>query len=234
MLRKSGPGRFIALATISLLIASSSLIAQTGSRTLYMPVLQWTASAESMLTLVNPSLEPANVTLIARSYSGAQQQGAGVINPVSMSLPASSSRALRAKEIFGSAVSAGWVELQTTSSAISGAFFISDPKNVSMDGLELNTAPSNRLIFPKITTDLTASNKLAVINTRSVQLSSITVSLFENSGRPVTQVKFSLPAFGGFSGSISDLVPTVKTFDGYAVVEANSSAGMLIGFETYR
>src|SRR5215468_6262869 len=105
MLAKSGPGRLVALATLSLVIASSSLLGQTQSRTLYMPVLQWADSAESMLTLVNSSLEPATVTLTARSYSGNLQQGAGVINPVSMSLPASSSRAVRAKEIFGNGVS---------------------------------------------------------------------------------------------------------------------------------
>ena len=67
-----------------------------------------------------------------------------------------------------------------------------------MDGVELNTNPSSRLIFPKVTTDTTVANKLALINTRNIALSSIIITLFENSGRPIAQVKFSLPAFGAF------------------------------------
>ena len=77
-----------------------------------MPVLS-ADSADSVLTLVNPSLAPVNVTLTARSYVGNVLEGYGIINPVSVTLPASSIRALKAKDLFGQGVGSGWVELQT-------------------------------------------------------------------------------------------------------------------------
>src|SRR5438067_1213936 len=116
--------RFFSLITLEL-ITILSLASNAESRSLYMPVLS-ADSAYSVLTLVNPSLEPVTVTLIARSYGGTVLQVDGIINPVSVTLPASSSRALKAKELFGEGLLSGWVELQTESSSISGAFFLLD------------------------------------------------------------------------------------------------------------
>src|SRR5262249_44750600 len=157
--------------TLSLFISSSSLTASIQTRSLYMPVLQPTGSAESKLTLINPSSEPAAVTLTARSYGGALLNGDGIINPVSMTLPPSSSRALRAPEIFGEGISSGWVELQTESSAVSGAFFLSDSGRTSMDGAPLNGAPASRLVFPKATSDVSSANRIVFINTSDQTIS---------------------------------------------------------------
>ena len=113
--------RFILSSVVVIALVASSIFAQSQqsqSRSLYMPLLQ----ADSELTLVNPAVEPATVILTARSYAGTVLQGAGINNPVTISLPPSNSKALKAKDIFGAGISSGWVELQTTSSSVSGAF----------------------------------------------------------------------------------------------------------------
>ena len=234
MLFNSRPGRLVLLFVLSLFAASSAITASLQSRFLYMPVLQYTGSADSKLTLVNPALEPAAVTLTARSYSGALLRGPGIINPVVMTVPASSSSALQARELFGSGVSSGWVEVQTASSAVSGGFFLSDSKQTLVDGSELSTSPASRLIFPKVTSNVSSANRLVFVNTSSNAISPVTISFFEDSGRLVTQRNIALAAFAGFSGSITDLAPNLRSFDGYAVVETNSAQRALIGLETYR
>ena len=123
------------------LIAISSRTANGQSRSLYIPVLTGD-SADSVLTLMNASLEPATVTLTARSYGGAVLNGYGIINPVTITLPASSSRALKAKELFGQGLIAGWAELQSASPSISGAFFLLDSNQNAFDGAAINTAPA--------------------------------------------------------------------------------------------
>src|SRR5262249_24447497 len=143
-----------AVLTLSIISSSTALTADTQSPFLYMPVLQPGNPADARLPLVNRGLDPATVTLTARIYGGTVLSGPGIINPVSLILPPSSSRALRAKELFGEGVSSGWVELKTASSAISGAFFLSDLKQTSMDGAALPTSPASRLIFPKATSDV--------------------------------------------------------------------------------
>src|SRR5262249_38186174 len=230
----SRPRGLAPILTLCVVMPFLSLTAYAQSRSLYMPVLQSADSIDSQLTLVNPAVEPATVTLIARSYAGAVLSGPGIINPVSLTLAPSSSRALRARELFGDGVSSGWVELQTTSDAISGAFSVFDSKQNSIDASDLNITPSSRLIFPTVTTDASSGNMLVLINTSDQRISQISVSLFENSGSLVAQRTFSLPAFSGFSGGIAALVPAIRDFDGYAVVDADSSQNALIGFETYR
>src|SRR5438093_6173642 len=230
----SRPRGLAAISTLCVVIPFLSLTAHAQPGSLYMPVLQSADSIDAKLTLVNPAVEPATVTLIARSYAGAVLRGPGIINPVSLTLPASSSRALRTRELFGDGVSSGWVELQTASRAISGAFSIFDSRHTSIDSSDLNATPSSRLVFPTVTTDANSGNRLVLINTTDRRISEVSVSLFENSGSLVAQRTFSLPAFSGFSGGIAGLVPTVRDFDGYAVVEALSSEDALIGFETYR
>src|SRR5207244_7651920 len=164
MLPVSRTKLFFSFLIVFLLIAISSNSATGQSRSLYMPVLS-TDSADSELTLVNPTLAPATVTLTARSYNGVTLRGDGIINPVTLTLPASSSRALTSRELFGQDRLAGWVELQTATPPVSGAFFLVDSTVTAYDGASLQTATANRLVFPKATTDSAAANSFVLINT---------------------------------------------------------------------
>ena len=116
----------------------------------------------------------------------------------------------------------------------SGGFFLSDSKQTLVDGSELSTSPASRLIFPNVTSNVSSANRLVFVNTSSNAISPVTISFFEDSGRLVTQRNIALAAFAGFSGSITDLAPNLRSFDGYAVVETNSAQRALIGLETYR
>src|SRR5215831_899758 len=129
------------------LMAISSRPADAQS-TLYIPVLA-TDSADSMLALTNLSLEPATLTLTARGYDGAVLEGYGIINPVSITLPPSSSRTFKAKEVFGEGLTPGWGEVQTSSPSVSGGFFLLDSNQTALDGGKLQTTAAGRLIFPK-------------------------------------------------------------------------------------
>src|SRR5688572_18668190 len=133
------PAGYFLLAIIWLVLPSSPLAGHADAHSLYMPVLEATALEEAQVMLLNPTLEAATVTLTARSYSGAVLMGTGIINPVSLTLPASSSRSLRAKEIFGEGIATGWVELQASSPSITGSFLLSDSKLSAIDGAALAT-----------------------------------------------------------------------------------------------
>src|SRR5215471_10896376 len=116
MLTSSRTTLFLSLVTVFEVIAVFSNTAHGQSRSLYMPVLT-TSGTDSLLTVTNPSLETVTITLTARSYGGGVLAGSGIINPVSITLPASSTKAVKANELFGQGGLSGWGELQTTSPA---------------------------------------------------------------------------------------------------------------------
>ncbi len=216
-----------------------AILPATGSaqaRTLYMPVSGGSAGMDSGLALSNPTLEPATAILTARSYSGALIQGPSVTNPKTLSLPPQSQTALRAVEIFGAGISEGWVEVQLSSPDVLGFFLLFDSGLNFLDGDALTTAPSNQLIFPKVTSDSSLANRLTWINTSDKEIRRVAVSLFENSGRLVSRGYFPLPAYAAFSGSVRDLFGDLEAFDGYAVVETIDlpQRDVLVGLEMYR
>ena len=141
-------------AVCTVLIFAVTLPLQAQNQKLYLPALQGADEADLGIALINPTLTEADVTLTARSYSGAILQNDDLTNPVRLTLPASSQRALFATEIFGSGISGqtGWVEL-SASPAVKGLFLVLDSRMSFVDGTELTTTPSSRVIFPKVFAD---------------------------------------------------------------------------------
>ncbi|PYS03244.1 MAG: hypothetical protein DMG12_12665, partial [Acidobacteria bacterium] len=190
------------------------------------------------IALVNPTVTDATVTLTARSYSGAAIQKDDVANPVTLSLPASSQKALRAVEIFGNGISGetGWVELSASTPAVKGCFMIFDSGLSYIDGSELSSRVSRRLIFPKVSSS--SPTRVAIVNTATEAVQGI-ISVYENGGGLVGTGVLTLPALGGFAGNVNELVPSSAGFEGYVVVEGQTMSGSegsesLVGFETYR
>jgi len=70
----------------------------------YLPVLGGT-DADLGLAFVNPTLVDAFVTLTLYGYNGSLLQGADILNPASVKLPAFTQKALMAAEIFGRGIS---------------------------------------------------------------------------------------------------------------------------------
>jgi len=216
----------------------ASVLPLHGQNKSYLPILQATDADDLGIALVNPTMKDTTVTLTARSYSGADLQKDGVANPVTLTLPASSQRALRAVEIFGKGMSGqtGWVELSASSPAVKGCFMLFDSALTYIDGGEILSRVSRRLIFPKVSDS--SPTRVAIINTAPDAVQGI-ISVYENSGRLVGTGVLPLPALGGFTGAVNELVPLSSGSEGYMVVESQTMLGSegpesLVGFETYR
>src|SRR5207244_9560117 len=100
-----------------------------------------------------------------------------------------------------------------------------------VDGTELTTTPSSRVIFPKVFAGSSSQARLALVNTGPEAIQA-TMSLYENSGQYFGSRAIALEGFSGFSKALDELVPSTAGFEGYTVVE--SATEVLIGFETYR
>ena len=207
---------------------------------LYMPILQATNTADLGLALCNPTLSDATVILTAHGLDGKAIAGQDITNPVSLIVPASGQRALRAAEIFGPGISGktGWVELESSTPAVKGFFLLFDAGLTFIDGAELATASATRLIFPRVSVTQDSATNIVVINTAASGLEPA-ITLYDNTGHLVARDVIGLEPFGGFSGSITSLVRVDAGFDGYAVIDAastpfSSMPASLVGFETYR
>ena len=229
---------FALTLSAALIIATPLLQGQTPK--LYVSALQAIPGADLGLALVNPTLTEAKVTLTARSYSGAVIQSNDVANPVTLTLPASGQKALRAAEVFGTGISgqAGWVELSASTPAVKGFFVVFDSALSFIDGGELAAAPASKLIFPKVSAHGSPPTQLSLVNTASEAIQG-TISLYEDSGRLAATWTVTLPALSGFTRPVDELAPSAMGFEGYAVVEAgvgpqSKILDSLIGFETYR
>ena len=206
--------RLLILATVLLIAATLPLEGQYAS---YLPVLQTTDADGLGIALVNPTIAEATVTLTVRSYSGALIQKDGVVNPVTLSLPASSQKALQAVEIFGNGISGqtGWIELSASTPAVKGCFMIYDSGLSYIDGSEISSRLSRRLIFPKVSS--LSSARVTIVNTAQDLVQGF-ISAYEDGGGLVGTAVLTLPALGGFSGTVNELVPSIAGFDRKSVV----------------
>src|SRR5262245_55335933 len=173
------PAKLMVSAVAIVLLFQLSLNAQAQ----YAPVLKASDNGRLGITLVNPTTAQVRVTLTARNYSGALIEKNGMKNPATLTLPASSQRALQTTEIFGDGISGqtGWVEVASSNSAIKGSFVVFDPAFSYMDGSELSSAGSNRLIFPKVSSGTTAPTRLTLVNVTKKNVQGKT-TLYDNSG----------------------------------------------------
>ena len=205
-----------------------------------MPILQATDDRDLGLALSNPTLGEVTVTLTARNYDGTIITGEGIRNPLDLALPALGQRAFRSVELFGEGFvgQTGWVEVVTPTTAVKGFFLVFDSALTYIDGADLTTAASTRLVFPKVSATSESSTEISFVNIGSQRLPSVQVQLYENDGRLRAGTVLDVGAYSGFSGNITQLVPEATDFEGYAVIESDLAGGSgsetLVGFETYR
>src|SRR6267378_8235964 len=229
---------FLCAAALTVIAVASPLQGQT--KKLYLPLLDASDTSDLGLAFVNPTLNEAQVTLVARTYNGAIITGSGITNPVTLTLSASSQKALRTVEIFGSKINGltGWVEFSASMPAVRGFFLVLDHDSTFIGGTELITTAASRLIFPKVSSVAVSPTQLTLVNTSSEPIHTL-ITLYRDSGQSVVSKIIDLPAFSGFTRSVTDLVPSVVGFEGYAIVDSavgSDSEGpeTLIGIETYR
>ena len=173
---KSKPISSALIPIVCIVLAILPATARAQASRLYMPVLSASDSLDVGLALSNPVLESASATLIARDYSGTLIQGPGITNPKTLLLPPQSQIALLASEIFGAGISTGWVEVQLSSPDVQGFFLLFDSRISFMDGAALSSVPTNRLIFPKVTSNPSTANWLTLINTGDQAINRVAIS----------------------------------------------------------
>ena len=121
---------------------------------------------------------------------------------------------------------------------VKGFFLVFDSALTYIDGADLTTAASTRLVFPKVSATSDSSTEISFVNIGSQRLPSVRVQLYENDGRLRAGTVLDVGAYSGFSGNITQLVPEATDFEGYAVIESDLAGGSgsetLVGFETYR
>ena len=204
-----------------------------GENILYLPTLQGANAAAVGLALVNPTRSDTTMTLTARDYSGSIVQGPGIMNPVTLNIPAVSQKALMTTDVFGPGISGrtGWVELSSSNAAVTGFFLILDSQLSLVDGADLVDEPSDRLIFP----NLTQSSILTFVHTGS-ENEDVLLSMYANDGRLVAQRAMTLFPLSGFSGTIGDLFPGTSLVDGSLFIQPNSAVALptLVGVETFK
>jgi len=154
-------------AALTVIAVASPLQGQT--KKLYLPLLDASDTSDLGLAFVNPTLNEAQVTLVARTYNGAIITGSSITNPVTLTLPASSQKALRTVEIFGSKINGltGWVEFSASMPAVRGFFLVLDHDSTFIGGTELITTAASRLIFPKVSSVAVSPTQLTLVNTSS-------------------------------------------------------------------
>jgi sugar lactone lactonase YvrE len=200
-------------------------------------MMQSAGASNIGIALTNPMLQPAQVTLTARSYTGETIAGDGITNPATITLPAQGQRAASMPEIFGPGMAGrtGWVALTTSTPAVKGFFTLYDNALTAIDGGAFDTTPASSLIFPNITAD----TAIAFANTDSKAITNAALSLFDDGGHLIKKRVFDIGAYSGFSGPVSGLIPDAGNFSGYARLDSagtlfRSSVPVLVGFETYR
>src|SRR5206468_1069982 len=183
----------------------------------YLPVSGGT-DADLGLAFVNPTLVDAFVTFTLYGYDGSLLQGADILNPASVQLPASTQKALMAAEIFGRGISGkrGWIQLTLSAPTIRGFFLLFDSQLNFVDGTDLISDASRQLVFPNVST----SSILSFVNTRTRQLSA-SVALYDNDGHLVRHQELDMAPLSGFSGTVDALIPGTAGFEGSVVVDSN-------------
>jgi hypothetical protein len=185
--------------------------------------------------VVNPTLNPIEVTLTARAYDGSLILNNRISNPITVTLAAAGQKALSPEEAFGPGMQDqdGWIELSDPSGASKGLFLLHDAALTFIDGAEFSSNPSHRLVFANIT----STTELALVNTSAETVEGL-VYLYRNSGELAHVDSITLHSLSGMNGTISALVPGASGFTGYAVVETlaqnSTPQNALIGIETYR
>lgn len=237
MLNSKLPRIRLGLVLFLALALSATHAQDQASQRFFLPLLQADQGADLGIALSNPTLENATVDLLARGFDGKRIEGSDITNPATITLPAQGQRALRAAEIFGPGIAgrSGWVEITPSTAAIKGFFIVFDGGLTYIDGSALVDVPSNRLVFPKVA----SATSISFFNTSSQELTFASMSLFDNNGRLAGNKLLRLAAYSGFSGSLSDLMPDMAAFTGYAVLESaaapfTGSPEVLVGFESYK
>jgi hypothetical protein len=156
------------------------------------------------IAVSNPSMDTASLQLTAITASGQQLQGAGLLNPTTIVLPAQGQAASLDTELFGNAASSlgdFWFHVVAPNPDLKGFFLIGDFVN-SIVGTEENGALFMDSILPSVRPG--EENRFSIINPLPIT-ASVTLDLITNSGRVLQSLMRNIPLYGMLQGRVQDL-----------------------------
>ena len=230
-------GSFTVSATSGTATPAIFSLTNTQRLTVAVPALLSGNASQLGLALTNTLNRPVTLRATARGYDGQLITGSDVVNPAELTLPAGGQIARLAVEIFGAGIAgrSGWVELTASDPGFNGFFQLFDNALSASDGSSFPTAPATRLVFPHVDKDTI----LYILNTGNQPASATALLVYDNNGILAGSTTLSLGAKAGWSGHITDLLPSLRALDGYVVVDTQgapfvSSSEALIGMQSYQ
>ena len=209
----------LALSIVSLALAASTF-AQT---TLNFPRLTGSTGTITGVAIGNPDpTNTADVTITAYGTTGNVLAGAGITNPVQVSIPAGQQFSRVTSEIFGEGLAedlVGWFQATSTASNLSGFFLFLDTDMTVFDGADLPPL-EHKLVFNRVRIGNGHSTELNLFNPNQVD-SGIDLLLLD--GEDIIQtdpdnIDFTLSAHGVRRLDVADYFGVNTVTDGATVL----------------
>lgn len=185
----------------------------------------------------NTSNKSISLSATARGYDGQLITGNNIQNPANLTIPAGAQIAKLGTEVFGNGIAgrAGWIELTASDAGVDGFFQLFNSSLSTSDGASFPVAPASRLVFPHVDKDTV----LYIVNTGDSSVPSAAVLVYNNNGVLAGSTTLSIGGKGGWSGQVSDLLPSLQAVDGYVIVDTlgavfTSFSDTLVGMQSYQ
>jgi len=217
----SRPGSYIVRASSGSATPATFNLTNTTATTFFVPALGSGNASQVGIAWTNPLDKSVVLTLTARTYTGDLISGSGIQNPGQMTIGARGQLARLATEIFGAGIEGrtGWIEVKVSDAGGSGFFLLFDNQLTTSDGALLIDHSAQRLFFPHVNKDTI----LHVINTTDAGLNPAAVTMYGNNGSVIATGIVAIPARGGFTGRITDLLPGTAGAEGYVIFDTRGS-----------
>ncbi len=204
---------------------------QAESRLIF-PRLSFESGTFTGLAFVNPTGNPATITLSAWGTDGNLLTGDKFKNPATLEVGARRQEAKTAVDLFGAALPAGrvgWIEATSPVDDVTGFFLFLTGVLGQLDGADL-PEPAEQIIFNQVISEGDFTTELNVVNPGAAEVE-VSYKLF---GESVTQITktFKIPAKGMLRHDAGQLFGLARIPAGAHVrVAAN---GPIAGFEFVR
>jgi hypothetical protein len=204
--------------------APENIVVQEGSANVITKILYWTGingSQLNQITLLNPSVRAASLTIDALNSSGQGVSGNGVTNPVKFSLNANQSLVRTVSELFGTSNGISSIRIQSTSSDVLATATVS--AGGTAESVIFLSRGASTIFVPVVTErarlhllNPASSSASGILSLRTAEGSLVTTTSLVLQPLASTTVTlgstFSNPASGYVFGSFSGPVVAFESF----------------------
>ncbi len=190
------------------------------NRTLNFPALG--SELENRLVLLNPGMSAATLRLNTLTSDGVALSGAGITNPITLTLAAGQQLARRAEEFFSLNPllnSNSWTQTRADKLAATGYQLLGSGNRV--DGLAVPNRYAPTVVLPGIEYDARYTTEVQLSNPTNFP-SNLTLELRTETGAQFSTYETTLAPKGRFAEAIQYLFPAiVQPFTGYLLVRSD-------------